>query len=257
MEKSDAERVRMVLRLVMALALFVAFAYAADWALRAENFPVQSVRFEGPFRHVTQQQLELATLDALRGNFFLVDLGMVQRRVEAMPWVQGASVRRLFPRDVAIVFREQRLAARWSDDAWVNVQGDVVRVTGDDLPTDLPRLAGPEGTSVQVYRAYRDFQTKVAPIDLRLLGVSLSARRSWRLELQAPGESRPFTLVVDHEQPFARLERFVRAYGNAIAPQVDRIRQVDLRYTNGFAVQWNSEGTPPRVAHSAATHKEG
>lgn len=257
MEMTDAKRVGLVLRLIAALALFVVLAYAVDWTLRAENFSVENVRFEGPFRHVTQQQLERATIDALRGNFFLIDLSAVQRRVEALAWVQGASVRRLFPRDVAIVFREQRLVARWSDGAWVNVQGDVVRVTGNDLPADLPQLDGPGGTSRQVYRAYHDFRARVAPLDLRLLGVSLSARRSWRLELQAPEGSRPFTVVVDHEQPFARLERFVRAYGDAIAPQVDRIRRVDLRYTNGFAVQWNSEGAPPRVAHSATAHNEG
>ncbi|HEX9811860.1 MAG TPA: FtsQ-type POTRA domain-containing protein [Burkholderiales bacterium] len=257
MEMTDTKRVGTVLRLIVALAVFVAFAYAVDWALRAENFPVQSVRFEGPFRRVTQQQLERAALDALRGNFFLVDLGAVQRRVEALPWVQSASVRRLFPREVAIVFREQRLAARWSGDAWVNVQGDVVRVAGDDLPADLPRLDGPEGTSAQVFRAYHEFRAGVAPLDLRLVGVSLSARRSWRLELQAPEGPRSFVIVVDHDQPFARLERFVRAYGGAVAPQADRIGQVDLRYTNGFAVQWNSQGAPPRVAHSAATHNEG
>lgn len=255
MGMTDAKRVGRVLRLIVALALFVALAYAADWALRTENFPVQNVRFEGPFRQVTQQQLEGATLDALRGNFFLVDLAAVQRRVEALPWVQGASVRRLFPRDVAISFSEQRLAARWTDNAWVNVHGEVVRVTGSDLPTELPRLDGPEGTSVQVFRAYHEFRARVAPLELQLVGVSLSARRSWQLELQAPDGPRPFTIVVDHEQPLARLERFVRSYGGAIGPQVDRIRQVDLRYTNGFAVQWYSEGAPARVAHSAARNE--
>ncbi len=247
----------MVLRLIAALGLFVAIAYAADWLLRAENFPVQSVRFEGPFQHVTQQQLERTTLDAIRGNFFLVDLGAVKRKVESLPWVYSASVRRHFPRDIAIVFREQQLAARWGDDAWVNVHGQVVRVSGDDLPSGLPKLDGPEGTSAIVYRSYHDFLARLAPIDLRLASLSLSPRRSWRLELMAPQTAQTFGMVVDHEQPYLRVERFVRAYSRAIAPQVARVRQVDLRYTNGFAVQWNSQGAPPRVAHSAATHDEG
>jgi cell division protein FtsQ len=256
MNVTDAKRIGMILRLVLSLALFVAAAYAADWALRAENFPVRSVRFEGPFRHVTREQLERATLGAVRGNFFLVDLGAVQRHVETLPWVQQASVRRLFPNAIAISFTEQRLAARWGADAWLNADGEVVRVSGDDLPSDLPHLDGPDGTSAQVYRAFHEFRERLVPLDLKLVGLALSARRSWRLDLQPP-EARPFTIVVDHERPMPRLERFVRVYRAAFAGSQDRIRQVDLRYTNGFAVQWYPAGAPARIAHAPSAHNEG
>ncbi|MFL6713072.1 MAG: cell division protein FtsQ/DivIB, partial [Sulfurifustis sp.] len=153
-----------VLRLTMALIMFVAVSYAADWMLRAENFPVQHLRFEGPFQRVHQVELEGAVLDLVRGNFFLVDLDAVQSRVEALPWVHRATVRRSFPRDISIQFTEQRLVARWANGAWVNTDGEVVRVAGDDLSADLPRLVGPEGTSAQVLAAYRDFTGTLAPL---------------------------------------------------------------------------------------------
>lgn len=257
MELTHTPPVALILRLVFALVLFVGFSYGIDWALRAENFPVRSVRYEGPFRHVTQRQLERATLDLVRGNFFLVDLDALQQRVEALPWVHRASVRRLFPQRIAIRFSEQRLAARWGQDVWINTSGEVVHVTGDDLPTDLARLDGPEGTSVQVYRAYREFQAQLRPADLGLTGLALSPRRSWRLELRAPGMDRDLTLVVDHEQPLPRLERFARVYRDTFAARAGAIRRVDLRYTNGFAVQWYPGGEHPRVAHAAAPRHEG
>ena len=257
MDRSDANPMWVVLRLITALALFVAFSYGADWALRAQNFPVRSVRFEGPFRHVTREQLEHAILDQVRGNFFLVDLDALQRRLEALPWVDRASVRRLFPRDIAIRFSEQQLAAHWGDDAWLNTDGEVVRVTGDDLPTYLPRLDGPIGTAEQVYRAYQAFRTRLAPLDLKLVGLSLSARRSWRLDVRPENTERPLTLVVDHELPLPRLERFVRVYRNALAERAPEIRRVDLRYTNGFAVEWYPESANARVAHNAAPRHEG
>jgi cell division protein FtsQ len=257
MEMTNARRISMMLRLVLSLALFVVAAYGADWALRAKNFPVQSVRFEGPFRHVTREQLERATLDVVRGNFFLVDLSAVQRRVEALPWVQQASVRRLFPQVIAISFTEQRLAARWGADAWLNADGEVVHVSGNDLSGDLPRLDGPDGTSAQVYEAFHEFRERLAPLNLRLVGLALSARRSWRLDLQPPEGARPFTIVVDHERALTRLERFVRVYRAAFAHEEDRVRRVDLRYTNGFAVQWYPGEAPARVAHAPPTHNEG
>ena len=49
MDGNDANPVWVVLRLIAALALFVAFSYGADWVLRAENFPVHSVRFDEKF----------------------------------------------------------------------------------------------------------------------------------------------------------------------------------------------------------------
>lgn len=257
MELTDASPLRVVLRLIVALVFFVVFSYGTDWALRARNFPVQNVRFEGPFRHVTQRQLERATVDLVRGNFFLIDLEALQRRVEALPWVYQASVRRVFPHDIAVRFSEQQLAARWGESAWVNAEGDVVRVTGDGLPNNLPRLDGPDSTSVQVYRAFQEFRERLAPLDLQLVGLSLSARRSWRLELQPPGADRQFTLVAGRERVLPRLERFVRVYRSALMQQVSAIKQVDLRYTNGFAVQWYPQGAHARVAHAAAPRHEG
>ncbi len=139
-----------VLRLIVALTMLVGISYSADWMLRTENFPVRNIRFEGPFERVTHAELEGVVLDLVRGNFFLVDLDAVRQRVEALPWVHRAEVRRRFPQDIAVQFTEERLAARWPGGAWVNTSGEVVRVTGADLPSDLPRLAGPDGTSAQV-----------------------------------------------------------------------------------------------------------
>src|ERR1051325_11134936 len=132
-------------RLIIALGSLVAISYAVDWMLRAENFPVRNVRFEGPFEHVTHAELDGAVLGLVRGNFFLVDLDAVRERIEALPWVYRTEVRRRFPQDISIQFTEERLAARWSEDAWLNNSGGVVRVTGADLPADLPRLSGPDG----------------------------------------------------------------------------------------------------------------
>jgi cell division protein FtsQ len=242
------------LRLIIALAMLVVLSYAADWVLRTENFPVEQVRFEGPFKHVSQAELEAAMLDLVRGNFFLVDLDAVQQRVEALPWVYRASVRRRFPRDISVAFTEEQLVAHWTDRAWLNTNGDVVRVTGADLPSDMPKLAGPDDTSAHVLAAYQEFGRALAPLNMKLAALTLTPRRSWRLELQAP-DAKLLTVVLDHEQPLQRLERFARVYSATLGGEAATIRQVDLRYTNGFAVQWQHGGG--QVAHTVAVRNEG
>ncbi|MDH3407364.1 MAG: FtsQ-type POTRA domain-containing protein, partial [Gammaproteobacteria bacterium] len=97
------------------LSVLLMLAFGADWLLRTDHFPVRNVRFEGEFKHVTQKELEAAVGDVVRGNFFLLNLEAVKTRVESLPWVYRASVRRQWPQDVHVRFTEQQLAARWSD----------------------------------------------------------------------------------------------------------------------------------------------
>jgi cell division protein FtsQ len=234
-------------RLVFGVVLLVGGALGIDWLLRVENYPVKSVRLEGPFRQVQREQLEAAVMGLMRGNFFLVDLDAVKQRVEEIPWVHRASVRRSFPNEIAVLYSEQRLVARWGARDWVNAHGEVVRVPAAELPADAPRLDGPEGASAQVLSAYREFAAALASNPLRVRALTLTLRRAWRVELErdADGEAHAFTVMLDRDQPERRLERFARVYTRTVATAVADVRTIDLRYTNGFSVEW-------RTSHAAA-----
>ncbi|MFP5348236.1 MAG: cell division protein FtsQ/DivIB [Gammaproteobacteria bacterium] len=256
------------IRLLLGLALLVGGAVGIDWLLRVENYPVKSVRFEGPFRQVQREQLEAAVMGSVRGNFFLVDLDAIKQRVESIPWVHRASVRRSFPNEIAIAFTEQKLVARWGAREWVNASGEVVQVPAAELPAGAPTLAGPGGTSAQVLHAYRDFATALGDNPLRVRALTLTPRRVWRIELQPTTDAAapPFVVMLDRDQPERRLERFARLFGRTLGAAVADVRVVDLRYTNGFSVEWRSPqaaaralGTPPpaRVTASLAGENEG
>lgn len=214
------------------LFVLLVLAFGTDWLLRTDNFPVRHVRFEGEFKRVTQQELESAVMGAVYGNFLLLDLDRVKARVESLPWVYKASVRRQWPQDLHVRFTEQQLAARWGEGGFLNQAGDVVRVQGDDLPADLPRLEGPDGTGPQVLEHYKNLGRILAAADLKLERITMTPRRTWRLTL-AGG----MVIVLDREQPAHKLERFARVYAQSLLPLDANITQVDLRYTNGFAVE--------------------
>jgi len=206
-------------------------AFGADWLLRTDNFPVRHVRFEGEFRHVTQQELESIVMNTVHGNFFLLNLDAVKARVESLPWVYRASVRRQWPQDIHVRFTEQRLAARWGDGAFLNQAGDVVPVTGQDFPAELPRLEGPEGTGPQVLEHSKNFSQIMAAVGLQLERIMLTPRRTWRLTLANDME-----IVLDQENPAQKLERFARVYAKSLTHLGSEIKRVDLRYSNGFAI---------------------
>jgi cell division protein FtsQ len=243
---------RAALAALSVLAGVLVTVAALDWALRPDNFPVRNVRFEGEFRRVGHAELAVAVSDAVRGNFLLVDLDAVKRRVETLPWVHRAAVRRQWPSDVYVQFEEQQIVARWGDAAWVNHVGEAVVLPNADLPADIPLLSGPAGTSAQVLGAYQRMSPVLAEQGLALVRLALTPRRTWELEItvsdsktkaipartDAPGAA--MKLVLDRHEPDRKLERFVRAYAQGLALQATRIRQVDLRYANGFAVEWKT-----------------
>ncbi len=240
--------------LVLLVALLV-----LDWLLRSDTLPVHNLRFEGEFRHVTAEELELAVRDAVRGNFLLLDLESIRRQVEAIPWVYRAAVRRSWPRDITIQFTEQQPVARWGASAWVNHVGEEIHVEGIDLPGDAPHLSGPAGSSAAVLEHYQHFKALLAPAGLGIKRLTMTARRSWEITLsaqrEATREADGMLVTLDRQDAGRKLERFARLYQPVLAAQAASISRIDLRYGNGLAVEWRSASAAPRPTRPAGSRE--
>jgi cell division protein FtsQ len=238
------------IRLLSVLLLLIAVALALDWLLRSENFPVENVHFEGPFGHVSKEQLVKTVKDQARGNFFALDLDAIKARVEALPWIYRASVRRYWPRDLYINFSEQQLVARWGEHAWLNEAGELVRLPDTSTGNlKLPELSGPQGTHAQVLQCYHDFAQQLQSSGLHISAVNLSSRRTWSVRL-----SDGFTLLLAREDSQRKLARFVQVYTRKLAALERSIKQVDLRYTNGLSVEWLEAPATPLQAGLIQAH---
>jgi cell division protein FtsQ len=239
----------------IAAVLLVAIAWQA--ATRSSAFPVRTVVIEGELRQLAAQDLVNALAGGVRGNFFGTDLDALRARLEAVPWVRRAEVRRLWPDRLAARVEEHVALARWNERQLVNTFGEVFDARSDDAR--LPRLAGPPGTSLEVAVRFGEFREAVAPLGFALTHVTLSPRYAWQLKVSGPA-ARTFTLELGRDQlrdPIAaRLGRFVDAYPKTLARLDRRLDTVDLRYPNGFAlrapglvVEPDGEQTPGRRTH--------
>lgn len=236
---------------LLALATFALLA--ADTVLRPDSFPVRNLSFEGAFQRVDHQTLSSAVMDSVRGNFFLLNLDAIRDRARSVPWVHEVTVRRRWPDGVHIRFNEQQIVARWGKSGWVNVEGEYVNLQGRDGPAGLPLLAGPEGMQMRVLEHLRKLDAILAPIELQVAGLTLTDRHSWNIVLH-----NGLTLTLGREEPEPKVERFARVYPRALAAQVARVKRIDLRYTNGFSVEWTNRTGAPRAAEIVATgSKEG
>lgn len=223
-----------------------------DHALRPETFPVRRVSFEGQFRNVDEKALSAAVMGYVRGNFLLVDLDAVRTQAMSVPWVYDVSVRREWPDGVHIRFVEQEIVARWGKSGWVNIRGDAVDLQGRTGPDGLPRLEGPEGTQARVLDHYRKLEALLAPAGLHLAQLTLTPRHSWNLMLD-----NAVTLTLGRETPEPKVERLARLYPATLAGMPGKAKRIDLRYANGFAVEWADRASAPHTSEIVATQYNG
>ncbi|MCB1561638.1 MAG: cell division protein FtsQ/DivIB [Xanthomonadales bacterium] len=220
----------------------------------ADRWPLKKLRISGEFSHVSDQQLRDAVADDAGIGFFAVDLDRLRGRVEALPWVARAEVRKQWPDTLVIRVVERKVVAHWGEDRLLSVDGDIFAAPQTALPETLPWLDGPESRIDHVAALYRRAGQLLAPSRQQVVGVKLDARESWSLQLAEGGN-----VIIgrgDSEQRDQRLRRFARALPALVSNESRQLVRADLRYSTGFAIQWAQRQLPePDAAPEAADDK--
>lgn len=241
-------------RFVGGVVLFGSLLAMSAWLVwffaQPTTLSIKQVRIGGEMRFLSQQSLYEALGDLTSGGFFNVDVRGIKEAAEALPWVDRASVRRVWPDTLRVEIVEQVPLATWTgpagDRALVNVRGELFRPhelvdveQAQALFADLAKFTGPKEAAPAVAKQFAQFNAVLAGLGLTVSAVSLSERRAWELETD-----NGIHLVLGRDTDMKGLKRFAAAYPQALVDKVADIALVDLRYTNGFAVRWknNKEG---------------
>lgn len=226
---------------------------AVDYLARAGAFRIVNLTVETEARHVTGAEVQAAAWPAVRGNYFAVDLDAVAAAAAALPMVRKVEVRRRWPDSLHLRVAEHRPLARWGGGGIVNADGTLVKFAPGAAPAALPLLSAPEHALAAAAQALHAWQQRLRGHGLRLEQLTVTPRLSWSAVVRAAGEGGAVQLLFGREQVERRLGRFVDGYENCLRAVFAQVRRVDLRYPDGFAVQWTGgEGEcEPRTAAPA------
>lgn len=237
----------LAMRWCLALSLFGAMGLGAalgvEKLLDPQTFPLKVVRIKGEFKHLDQRVLEQVVAAEVRGGFFTVDVEAVRAKAGTLAWVDKVGVRRIWPDTLQIRVDEQIPVARWGDRQLVNHRGEVFEPAANEIPSGLPRLAGPAGTEAGMLAGYRTMQSRLDAINLRIVSLRQDARRAWSV-----GFADETAIRLGNRDIRQRLARFVRLYPRLKSAGRGKLKQVDLRYTNGFVVHWEQA----RISHQVS-----
>jgi cell division protein FtsQ len=205
----------------------------------SERWPIRYLKVEAPYRHVSAERLRATVAPFLHKGFFATRLGRVQQAVQALPWVASAEARKVWPDTLVLRVYEREPIAHWNGSELVGRDGRVFDAPGGTAMNGLPELSGPDAREPDVLAFYRKVRTQFAAVGLKVAGVDLSGRDSWRLQLGGGAE-----LVIGNVDPEQRLQRFLETYPRLVRDGGgETFTRVDLRYANGYAVRWKQPDT--------------
>lgn len=202
------------------------------------NRPLMQVHIQGYTSHLDKAALAQQLAATIKAPLFDVDLGTLRSQIISNPWVHNAAVKRSWPAALEVDVVEEVPVARWGNKGLLNNEGDIFWPELKPEYSKLPLLKGPANSTDMIMAKYRDLSRLFASADLKLTGLELEPRGAWSLHLDNGIE-----VLAGRENLVPRLKRFLTIYQDSLAAKAAKIRQVDIRYTNGVAVSWRHEET--------------
>ncbi len=230
-------------RLLGSLLLLLGVIALLGWSVALlkdpSTLPITKVKVQGTFVHLDENMLRRAVVEQVTEGFFSVDIDAVKQRVEQLPWVAQASVRRIWPDTLGIKVVEQKALARWANGGLVNKAGQIFKPLVSSYPPALPLFSGSQDMLATIGEQYRQDSALLAGIGLAIHEVHMSSRRALTLYLKLPSNG-SIEVVLGRKYTEARLQRFIAVYKKLLDAHSAEIARVDLRYSNGLSVQWKT-----------------
>lgn len=184
---------------------------------------------------------ELAVLDRLaipgHASLLTFDAEAARQRVEGLPWVEAATIRKIYPDTLRVEIKERTPFAIWQRGQMVSLidgDGKVITDTIEPQYANLPMVVG-IGAQLRVHEMVA-LLDEAPELKVRVRAATLVSERRWNLTLNDGIE----IMLPEHgaQAALARLDRVERSSG-LLGRQIDR---VDLRLADRLVVRLTDGG---------------
>ncbi|ANJ67945.1 hypothetical protein A9404_11665 [Halothiobacillus diazotrophicus] len=220
------------------LGLFV----LAGWGFWQKlQVPVTEIRVIGAGGEVSADWVRSELKPLIGQDIWQVNLPAARAQLLRNTWLTDARIRRTWPNALVVSVSIHHPIARWQSDQLLDSDGNVFRPT-DRVPDSLarlPLLSGPEGQQWALWERYLSIKPALQSVGLDTMGLVEDSRGSLDVMVQDGVRIR-----LGVQQVEQRLQRLLDVYGKTVAGKLNQIVAIDLRYSNGFSVQWRDDPQP-------------
>jgi len=223
--------------LLAVLALFVMAAASFVWVslgiVAKDRWPIRWLEINGTFQRVSAEQLRAGLTPLISASFFTIDLQDLRDTADRISWVSRVQVQKRWPDAIVVEVDEYVPFAHWNRGKLISSSGEAFAVPEADELQGLPWLRGPENQLGQVLESWTKFNDQLASAGLEIQQLKLDQRGAWSMVL-----NNGTTVHLGRDAAQERLQRLMSSWDALLQDQAAPPSDVDLRYTNGFAVNW-------------------
>lgn len=241
---SDAGLPPVLRRVVISVAALLLTLLLGRMALQRFDAPVRELVITGSLRHVQPDEVRLAAAPLLDAKLFELDLLDLRAAIERLPWVAHARVDRQWPARLAVRISEREPFARWGESDALSTEGVAFAPGSEALPATLPRLGGAPGRELEVMAMYGQLVDRLSETPFALAGLVQDARGEWSATTHSG-----ITLRFGRSSPLEQVSQLKTIIQPALKARLDRVKSIDLRYANGFAVSWREPTGKPQSSN--------
>ncbi|MCI0732853.1 MAG: cell division protein FtsQ/DivIB [Methylococcaceae bacterium] len=227
--------------LVIAIGLFILAGLLGVGLkpLQEHYFPVRFVRIQGAFKYLDKAELEAKIAPLLERGYWEMDLDRIRIGASSLPWMRSVQIQRIWPDTLVLRIDEHVPFARFGEDRLLSAEGVVFAPVDIEPFVDLPLIEGPAGQSADFVAAFQAMQASARGLGMVLNEVRITQRNSWSIQV-----SQGLTVELGRETPVRTFQRFITTLSLLGEQPVRSMVRADLRYRNGYAVEWKA-GTEP------------
>ena len=166
-------------------------------------------------------------------SFFNFKINILKKEIEKVSWVKSADIRRVYPGEIKIYIEEHIPIAIWNNESYMNNIGDIFFV--NDIKKNLPIISSNQSGNKIMFEYFslllkyisdENFDIKIKKIeenDIRSLSAYLSSG---------------IIVKFGSKDIRGKILTFIKVYKTLNTSDLEKIRYIDMRYSNGFSIGW-------------------
>ena len=197
------------------------------------HFPIKNV-ISSELINVNEDDISKAVKYLYSKSFFDIDLNYLKNKLEKIEWVRKINVRRSYPNEIIIDIEEHTPILIWNNKMYINMYGEKFNVSKIDK--NIPILISDESRINEVFTYFKLFNEKLSSrkLDFKITKIMENEIRSLTISLSSGINIQLGSKDVNNKIPL-----FFEIYKSLNTRDLNKIRYIDMRYSNGFSVGWN------------------
>lgn len=187
------------------------------------------------------------------GSFFTAVLPELKDSAMQQDWISQVDIERKWGEGIVITALPREAIARFGSEHLIDSQGKVYKPVSESelLQPGLIMLQGDADQSTLIMQQMQQVNQWFAPLDMQVEDLVLTPRMTWAIKF-----NNGMRIIVDNEHTSQKLMNLSQLLQNQLADKKENIAAADLRYKNGFVIDWKAQVEQTTVAAQGASAEE-